>query len=115
LLKNGVGAKTFGCELLGWSVHAEIVQFQPDTIPNSEAKVLLFPIRVTLICLLCLLDGQLTARLYLMDMVESFREAQGLLVRGAIGVDRVVAIVRIERGHTNRRVEMVVVSKFSGM
>jgi len=105
----------FGGELLGWGVSTEVIRLQPDSVPYSKAEVLSFPIGIALVRLLCLFDGQLTTRLYLMDVMESLRESQGLFVRSAIGIDGVVAVVRIERGHTNRWVKVVIVGEFGSV
>jgi len=115
LFQYRVRAKAFGSKFLGWGVSAEVIRFQPDAIANGKAEVLSFSIGIVFVCLLRLLDGQLTTRLYLMDVMKSFRESQGLFIRGAVGVDRVVTIVRVERGHADRRMEMVVVGEFSHM
>jgi len=115
VFKDCIGAKAFRGELLGWGVSAEVVRLQPDSISDSEAEVLSPSIGVALVYFLCLFDSKLAAGLHLMDVMESFGEGQGLLIRGTVRVDGVVTIIRVERCHAYRRVEMVIVGEFSGM
>jgi len=84
-------------------------------ISNSEAEVLSLSIGVALVHLLCFLDSQLTTCLHLVNVMKSLREGQGLFVCGMVGIDRVIAIVRIKRGHANRWMEVVVIGEFSGV
>ena len=112
-LKDLVGTETFGGELLGQGICAEVVRLQPYAISNSEVKVLAVAVGIMLVSLLCLFNGKLTTGLHLIDVLEAEREIEDLFRGRAVRVHWVVAIVRIEGGHANGWVVMVVVGKLS--
>lgn len=58
-------------------------------------------IGVTLVGLLCLLNGELAVSLHLIDVLEAEGKIKDLFRGQAVCLDRVVAIVHIEGGHAN--------------